>query len=336
MATASQVIRRTYAPSMNAGQVYARPYGSAAKPTPIGNVLALTLEHSEDVQTQPDLTRAGGGIHAEVRRVTGMTVSMTLADLNVTNLARAVLGTVAGIDSGVVTGEVHTNITKGSLLRLAHINPTNVVVTQNSLPAGSIADESHVGVNQGDTVVLAHPPTAITAVKVGADLATAATVPAAGNYTLAATGVLVTAAAPDIPNDSRIFVTYEHGSVAGSPVAAAGNYEVRAEGVFVLEDAASIADEASVSVAYEYGAYATIDALTQAATELELTFGGLNEADSGKPVLLEIWRASQGVTSSLAMLQESGFGNLEVTGAVLQDPGKAGVGVSKYYRVSKA
>ena len=69
--------------------------------------------------------------------------------------------------------------------------------------------------------------------------------------------------------------------------------------------------------------------------ELELTFSGLNEADEGKAVLVEIWRASQGVTKSLALIQDK-LGALDVEGTVLMDPTKVGVGISKYYKTSMA
>lgn len=56
---AIEVTKQIYKPSMTVGQVYARVYGSQALPMPIGNVLELGLEHSEDVQTQEDMTALG-------------------------------------------------------------------------------------------------------------------------------------------------------------------------------------------------------------------------------------------------------------------------------------
>ena len=53
---AENILTKTYRPSLTVGQVYARPYGSTAAPTPIGNVLELDLEHDEDVQKQDDMT----------------------------------------------------------------------------------------------------------------------------------------------------------------------------------------------------------------------------------------------------------------------------------------
>lgn len=252
---AQEIINKIYRPSMNVGQVYAKPYGSATLPVPIGNVLELGLEHTEDVQKQDDMTALGGGVHAETRRVTDVKIKMKLADLNVTNLARAVLGTVTGVNGGSVVDEPHT-ATLGGLVRLAHIKPTSVTV------------------------------------KEGADAATAT-------------------------------------------VVAPANYEVRAEGVFILPTAAGVTNADKLWVSYTYGDYAAIEALTTKSVELELTFGGLNEADGGNPTVVDIFRCSQGVTKSLALINK-GFGSLDVEGSVLIDPNKTGVGISRYYKTSMA
>lgn len=251
---AQNILTKTYRPSLTVGQVYARPYGSTVAPTPIGNVLELDLEHDEDVQKQDDMTRMGGGVHAEVRRIKGITIKMKLADLNVVNLTRAVLGTAQAVTGGTVTDEALT-VTLGGLLRLEHLAPTAVVV------------------------------------KKGADVA------------------------------------------SSTPVTMAGNFEVRPEGLYILPEAADLQEGDKLWADYAYGEYATIEALTTKAAELELTFGGLNEADSGKPTLVEVWRVSQSVTKKLALLGKD-FGAIEVEGTVLQDPSKTGAGVSRYYRTS--
>ncbi|TXT37410.1 MAG: hypothetical protein FD135_3641 [Comamonadaceae bacterium] len=248
------VITQIYRPSMTVGHVYARPYGSTGAPMPIGNVLELALEHTEDVITEQDMSKLGGGVHAEVRRVKDVKVKLKLADLNVANLARATLGTVQSVDSGVVTDEPHTT-TLGGLLRLAHIQPTAV------------------------------------AIKKGPEVLTATVVDMAGNY------------------------------------------EVRAEGIYLLPEAVGIIASDKLWVSYSYGAYAVIEALTTKAVELELTFGGLNEADSGKPALVEIYRCSQGVTKSLALIN-SKLGVLDVEGTVMIDQTKTGVGVSRHYKTT--
>lgn len=322
-----EVLKKIYKPSMTVGQVYARPYGATTAPMPIGNVLELSLEHTEDVQRQDDMTQLGGGTHAEVRRVTDVKVKMQLADLNVVNLARATLGTVAGIESGTVANEPHT-ASLGGLLALTHIAPTNVVVTKPSGTADA-ADEEHAGVNKDDLVVLDHAAPSAVTVKVGATLGSATLVAAAGNYTVEATGIHVLANATDIPDASTLWVSYTYPT--GVVVPMAGNYLVMPEGLRVRDDAADIVDGDTLSVSYSYGAYASIEALTTKAPELELIFGGLNEADGGQPCVVNIWRASQGVTKALTLVKK-GFGALDVEGTVLQDPTKVGAGISKYYR----
>lgn len=335
--SSAAIIKRIFAPAALVGHVYARERGSTAAPMPIGNVLELELSHKEDVQKQPDMTALGGGTHAEMRRVTDVEIKMKLADLNVTNFARASLGTVHGVEGGSVANEAH-KVMRGGLLRTEHIGATNVVVRKgNTAGTATATDEQHVGVNKGAIVPLknltAAPATAVS-VRVGADVATATPLAAAGNYTVVAAGIQVDAAAPDVANGSVFWVNYTYATV-GTVIPAAGNYEVRAAGVYVLPEAVDLADDDDVRLKYDYGSYAVIEALTTKAKELELIFEGLNEADDGKPSIVEIWRASQGVASAIGLMADKGFASLPVSGAVLKDDTKTGVGVSKYYRVRK-
>lgn len=120
-----------------------------------------------------------------------------------------------------------------------------------------------------------------------------------------------------------------------TPVAAPGNFEVRPEGIYILPDAKDLADGDAVTVDYTFDSYTTIEALTTKSTELDLVFAGLNEADSGKPVMVEIFRASQGVAKELALLSSGDkISTFDVEGNVLQDPNKSGAGVSRYYKTS--
>lgn len=132
-------------------------------------------------------------------------------------------------------------------------------------------------------------------------------------------------------------VTLKKGATAlgATTVTAAGNYEVRPEGLLLLGTATGISNADKLWISYSYGDYAALEALTTPPAELELTFAGLNEADSGKPALLEIWRASQGITKSLELIGK-GFGSLDISGSVLMDPTKTGVGISRYYKQSIA
>lgn len=333
--SSAAVIKRTFAPAAQVGHVYARERGATTAPMPIGNVLELELSHKEEVQTQPDMTQLGGGVHAELRRVTEVEIKMKLADLNVTNMARATLGTVTGVEGGTVAGEVH-KVTRGGMLRTAHIAPTKVVVRKGtSAGTATATDEEHLNVSKGDTIVLDNPgPATNVTIRVGDSVATATPLTAAGNYTVDAAGVHVDAAAPDVTNGKGFWISYEYPTV-GAVVPAAGNWEARAAGVFVFPDAANLADDDDINIGYEYASYAVIEALTTKAKELELIFEGLNEADDGNPSIVEVWRASQGVASSIGLMADKGFASLPVSGAVLKDDTKNGAGISKYYRVRK-
>lgn len=120
---------------------------------------------------------------------------------------------------------------------------------------------------------------------------------------------------------------------SATPVAAANNFEVRPEGIFLLPTATDIAEDAKLWISYSHGEYANIEALTTKAVELELVFGGLNSVDNGNPQRVELFRVSQSVTKTLALINKD-FGSLEVEGSVLLDPTKTGVGTSRYYRTS--
>ena len=244
---ATEIVKRIYRPSALVGQVYAAVYGSDSAMLPIGNVLDMQIDYAEDVQKQEDMTRLGGGTHAEIRRVTGVKFSAKIADLNVVNLARAVLGTVSPMDAGTVAN-VPAVAKRGGLIPLPHINVSSLVVTKGA-----------------------------------------------------------------------------------TPVAAAGNFDLLPEGIWVRADAVALTDNDAITLSYSYADQVVIEALTTKAPELTFRFAGLNEADSGKPVIFDLYRVSQGVAKQLSLIKK-GFGALDIEGEVLQDPTKTGVGISRYMR----
>ncbi|CAM4372333.1 Phage protein [Comamonas aquatilis] len=328
------VIKRIFAPAALVGQIYAREYGSTSAPLPIGNVLAAELSHKEDVKKQPNMTTLGGGTHSEIRRVTEVELAMTLADINPVNLARATQGTVSGVEQGQTSNE-SLKVTRGGLLRTKHLQPSNVVLTKGTTQGtATVTDEEHLNVKKGDLVAFAHADATDVSVRIGDSVATATALTMAGNYTVTGAGIQLDPAAPGVTDGKGIWVNYKY-PTTGDVVPAAGNYEVRPAGIFVLQDASGLTEGEEVKVAYSHVGYAVIEALTTKPKELEIILEGLNEADDGKLAIVEIWRASQGVASSIALLQESGFINLKVTGSVLMDSTKVGDGISKYYRVRK-
>lgn len=86
----------------------------------------------------------------------------------------------------------------------------------------------------------------------------------------------------------------------------------------------------NIEVDYTDKAGDLVQALTNAAAELELAFLGLNEADSGSAVTVRAWRAKFGPTQSIPLIGDD-YAALEMTGALLADGSKVG-GESQYFQ----
>lgn len=116
-------------------------------------------------------------------------------------------------------------------------------------------------------------------------------------------------------------------------VVATGNYEVRPEGIFVLSGAPDLTDGDAVTVDYAHSGFEVVQALTDAAPTLEMRFGGVNEADDGNPLTVDLFRVKMGATSGFGLIH-SDFGTLDIKGEVLLDTTKTGSGVSRFFKVS--
>lgn len=110
------------------GKVYMRDRNqSGTGLVEIGNVSALEFGIDEEVKELVDYRTPGGGTLNEVRRIKGVKVSMTLAQIDPVNLARALYGTTSSVAQGSVTNEEHVAY-QGALVPLYRVNPSNVVV----------------------------------------------------------------------------------------------------------------------------------------------------------------------------------------------------------------
>lgn len=135
-----------------------------------------------------------------------------------------------------------------------------------------------------------------------------------------------------LPHSGVSALVVEVGATAGAAVAVApGGYELRPEGVWLKDDAAGVVNGNNLWLSYSFADQVVIEALTAAAAELYIRFAGLNEVESGKPSIVDMWRVSQGVAKQLALIQ-NGFTTLDIEGELLMDPTKEGVGISKYMR----
>lgn len=160
---------RTFRPVLNAGVVYARLAGSAAPMESIGGIEVLELAIAEDTKKQTDYTRGGGGTRAQVKRVTGVTMSASLQDVNAANLARAVFGTATSVTGGTVSNETHTAY-RGGIIPLANIVPTSVTVkiaadtvtmagNYEVRPEGIYVLPDATGITDGDALIIGYTHT---------------------------------------------------------------------------------------------------------------------------------------------------------------------------------
>ncbi len=98
MATTPVTTSKIYKPAMLVGRVYARAYGASTPHIPIGNVLKTGAGAQRRCHYPRGHDQAG---RRHLRRSAPrkeVAIKMELADLNTTNLQRALLGTSAAVD----------------------------------------------------------------------------------------------------------------------------------------------------------------------------------------------------------------------------------------------
>lgn len=119
---------------------------------------------------------------------------------------------------------------------------------------------------------------------------------------------------------------------AGTTTYVAGtDYTRSAAGITPLEGG-GIADEDVLKISYTKQAENLVETLTNSGQEYELFFEGLNEADSGNPVLLRSYRVKFSPSSGTDLISDD-FGALSVSFKVLKDTTVTGVGLSQYMQL---
>ena len=116
----------------------------------------------------------------------------------------------------------------------------------------------------------------------------------------------------------------------GTPTYVAGtDYSVRAAGV-VIAEASTIADGTAVEISYTAKAGKRVQFLVESSVEYELTFAGLNEAQSGAPVTVDVWRFKAEPFQSFDLMSDD-YATLSISGEFLSDSTK-GTGESAFFR----
>jgi hypothetical protein len=122
----------------------------------------------------------------------------------------------------------------------------------------------------------------------------------------------------------------------GTPVVATVDvdYEVSSAGIVII-DGGIFSDGDVVGVDYTKDGSSVVEAMTTSGDEYELIFDGLNEAETGKAVVVRVHRVKWSPTSGLGFIGDD-FGELPLEGSVLVDSTKVGASISRYFKVSFA
>lgn len=114
---------------------------------------------------------------------------------------------------------------------------------------------------------------------------------------------------------------------------AGDDYELKNNGVIMIAGGtnafgASGAVEISYTGVDEY----VVETLLESGKEYKMVFDGLNEADSGKPVLITVHRVKINPAQALGLITDV-FGTLPMTFDVLKDTSIVGASESKFFKI---
>lgn len=112
------------------------------------------------------------------------------------------------------------------------------------------------------------------------------------------------------------------------------DYTISPAGITII-DGGGISASDPLLVSYTKKAVNVVEALTQSAQDYVVVLDGLNEAQSGTPVVVTIHRAKFGPAPEVAMIGDE-FGELALTGDALKDTTITTPGLSQYYKVAAA
>lgn len=133
----------------------------------------------------------------------------------------------------------------------------------------------------------------------------------------------------EFPGATNITLTKTEGS---TPIALSA-VEVTAAGVRVPVGSTVITEPTPATIAYTSSVAKRIEPLVEAGEEYYLVFDGLNEADSNRPCIVEVWRWKAPPAEELALIDAGNPGKLLAKGEMLADPSRP-ADESPFYRVT--
>jgi hypothetical protein len=298
------------------GKIHARIKDSDGPLAFVGNCSALRLAISEDKKQLKDYTQVGGGNYNEVRRIASCEFNMTVHDLSAANLARAVFGDTNAITAGSVTDEnVGAAYAGGLSVTDYPINTASSVSVEHAQNAAT-ARANSTAYDVDDYYLPAAPNGYVYKCTIAG---TSAGSPPSFGTTVGGTTVDGTATFRNVGKALLVVTT---------------DYDVSAGGI-TLTAAPALYDGEELVVTYTKLASHAIESLLNASQEYEFFFDGLNEARSGKPTLVHLYRVKLGATDGLDLIGEDYYAGVQA-GEVLKDTSKNGTTVSQYFKTTIA
>jgi len=112
------------------------------------------------------------------------------------------------------------------------------------------------------------------------------------------------------------------------------DFEVKAAGLLILASG-SIPASTALDISYTSKSVDVVEAFVNAAQDRRIVVDGLNEAQGGTPVVIEVHRAKFGPAQETAFIGDE-FGEISLSGEALQDTTITTSGLSQYLKVSAA
>lgn len=106
------------------------------------------------------------------------------------------------------------------------------------------------------------------------------------------------------------------------------DYSINAAGFPEIIEGGAITAGQAIQVDYAYAKHVTIQALVKSGKRFKMVFIGLNEARSGKPVVIEVFKVNHS-PASLSFIGDE-FQGMEFTAKAEKDATKTGSGISQY------
>ena len=112
------------------------------------------------------------------------------------------------------------------------------------------------------------------------------------------------------------------------------DYVLTTAGIRILSSGA-ITNDQTLKVSYTKNPGYIIQALISSSADYRLYFEGLNEAESGKPLDIDIHKINFTPTAALELIGDD-FGKITIKGSVLTDISISGAGLSQYFTLKAA